>query len=545
MSLDSLVNLAKGSELKFLFVGGKGGVGKTTSSSAIASLLATSSKKRVLLVSTDPAHSLGDAWKTSFSNVPTSPMPNLDVMEVDPKETMEAELATWVKFAKELEGGEEGNEDSKILQQVSQFQDWITGIPGIDEATALSSAITYIESGKYDLIVFDTAPTGHTLKLLALPAILEKGIEKLESWQTTIWGYWEAFKGLTSASGTKAKKKVNMKEEISQKLIKYKESIQKVGSMLQDQERTRFVVVCIAEFLSISETKRLLQELKKNKVRASHVIVNQLVVKDALSREELNQLESMAEVGNLQMNQILLKKTIHACRLTTARKDIQHKYLAALKSCEETREILEGICEVPLLAEEVTGIEALSRFSKLLVTNSFVTSNEEENGGTSIVENSPSLGDVVRIMGLEKSPNLNGLEGKIISDVDMNTGRYGVSIVYQGKTKSVALQPKNISIVRAVEFPEPSKKQPRLSEAKSDTLASDESGNDSNPISQNTMNKAMTVLEDPEVKEMIEQNPRVKAAVEDVIANPANFMKYLSDPELSPFIMKAVSKLNV
>lgn len=74
-------------------------------------------------------------------------------------------------------------------------------IPGIDEATALAKAIEHIESGKYDLIVFDTAPTGHTLKLLALPEILQAGIEKLESWQSTMWGMWEAVKGMGSGRG--------------------------------------------------------------------------------------------------------------------------------------------------------------------------------------------------------------------------------------------------------------------------------------------------------------------------------------------------------
>jgi len=545
MSLNSLVNLAKGKDLKFVFVGGKGGVGKTTSSSAIATLFATISQKRVLLVSTDPAHSLGDAWGTSFSNVPISPMPNLDVMEVDPKETMEAEVATWVKFAKELEEGE-SNEDSKIMQQVSQFQDWISGIPGIDEATALSSVINHIESGKYDLIVFDTAPTGHTLKLLALPEILEKGIEKLQSWQTTIWGYWEAFTGLTSGSKSSvAKNKANMKEEVSQKLIKYKENIQKVGTMLQDQERTRFVVVCIAEYLSVSETQRLLQELKKNKVLASHIIVNQLVVKNALSREELNELESMAEVGNLQMNQSLLKKTVHACQLTTSRKVIQEKHMNSLKSFEETQELLDGICEVPLLPEEVTGIDAICRFSNLLVTNDVMLTSEKdgEQNAVPTVKNAPDLGCVVRIMGLQKAPHLNGLEGKIISGVDETSGRYGVSIPYQGKTKSVALLPKNISIVHASDEKvslEPTRKQPRLSEDESD-----DSGNNGPPISQNTMNKAMGVLEDPEIKEMIEKNPRLKEVVQDVIENPANFLKYLADPERSPFITKAMSKLKM
>ena len=100
MSLDSLLHSAlgrDGDDLKFVFVGGKGGVGKTTSSSAIATLLAEQCNKRVLLVSTDPAHSLSDAFRCEFSNEPKSPgVENLHVMEVDPTETMEVSTLIWL-----------------------------------------------------------------------------------------------------------------------------------------------------------------------------------------------------------------------------------------------------------------------------------------------------------------------------------------------------------------------------------------------------------------------------------------------------------------
>jgi len=550
-SLDSLIEAVQNDGLKFIFVGGKGGVGKTTTSSAIASLLASVCNKRVLLVSTDPAHSLGDAWRTSFSNVPTSPVFNLDVMEVDPKETMDKELSTWVQYAKEFEGGSgDGTDgDSAIMKQVSGFQEWLSGVPGIDEATALSSAIAYIDSGKYDLIVFDTAPTGHTLKLLALPDILEKGIEKLQSWQTTLWSYWDVFKGLSAGQTDSATKKISIKDEVSQKLIDYKQNIQKVATMLQDQARTRFVVVCIAEFLSVSETQRLLQELENNKVKASHIVVNQLVVNDALSADELTQLEQMAEVGDIQMDQTLLKKTVHACRLTTARKAIQQKYLKVLKGYDEAKGLLDGICEVPLLAEEVTGIDAIVRFSHLLLTDRASNAIAIDGEDKPMMETKESkqdvlaVGDVVRVMGLEKSDYLNGLEGNIITKLNTKTGRYGVSIMYQGETKKIALHPKNISIVRSsdndLSSAEPSKKHQRVHENQETA--------DQNPpaVSQNTISKAMRVLEDPEIKEMIAKNPRLKDAVEDVLKNPANVMKYFADPELSPFIMKAMGKLNL
>jgi len=558
MSLNSLIESADRNEIKFVFVGGKGGVGKTTSSSAIACLLASRANKRVLLVSTDPAHSLGDAWKMKFTNSPKSPMKNLDVMEVDPKETMDGELQSWIEYSRDLLGEDESSDD--MMKKINSFQDWLTGIPGIDEATALSSAIRHIESGEYDIIVFDTAPTGHTLKLLALPEILEQGIEKLQSWQTTMYGYWEAFKGLTvEGSTSKAKKRANAKKEISKKLENYKQQIQKVALMLQDKVRTRFVVVCIAEYLSISETQRLLQELVKHEVKASHVIVNQLVVNDALSSEELNELELKIADGGLDLGHTLLQKTIHACRLTTARKGIQQKYLGVLKECDETKG-LEGICEVPLLAEEVTGNNAITRFSQLLVTENVScddssncksatlsapsslydtelahkNNNESADGVSNKSPQSFTTGDTVQILGLEKAPHYNELSGKITKGLDTKTLRYGVELTYNGNKKILSLQAKNLSLVSGS-----SNKKPKVG----NKIGANGKTSGGESAFESTISKAKKVLEDPEIKEMIAQNPRAKDAVEDVMQNPMNFVKYLSDPELSPFLQKVMSKL--
>lgn len=576
MSLDSLLWDAVGgkddgkitdqqSDLKFIFVGGKGGVGKTTSSSAIATLLARRCNKRVLLVSTDPAHSLGDAFRSSFSNRPTSPdLPNLHVMEIDPTDSMKAEMEKWAKLADEVSGG--GTEND-LVKNIHSFQEWLSGIPGIDEATALASAIRHIESGEYDVIVFDTAPTGHTLKLLALPEILAAGIEKLQSWQSSIWGFVETFKSFRpGAAGAASKRKVDAKAEVAARLEEYKRVIQKVAMMLQDELRTRFVVVCIAEYLSISETQRLLQELKKNRVRVSNVIVNQLVVDQALAKEELEELEGLAEVGSLHLAQELLGKTVHACRLTTARKGIQEKYLGQLKSFPEAQGILDGICEVPLLPEEVTGNAALERFGGLMVSD---PPNLESTGESAAAKDrgvakplyddqlaskeapvehkhpidwTPSVGDYVSIHGLAKSAQYNGLNGTIISGLDEETGRFGVALDYEGKKKKLALQLKNLSLE------EKAKKLKKSPDSKSDSgggvaAESGSSREGQSLVSEENVNKAKGILEDPEIKEMIAQNPRFKEAVEDVMENPMSFMKYLMDPEMSPLISKAMEKL--
>ena len=539
MSLDSLVQTP---DLKFIFVGGKGGVGKTTSSSAIASLLATN--RRVLLVSTDPAHSLGDAWRTKFGNVPKRVIDEtsnggsiLDIMEVDPQESLQSELKHWTEVSKELFASV-GDGDGDMSAKVGQFQEWLSGIPGIDEATALSTAIKHIESGNYDTIVFDTAPTGHTLKLLALPEILEQGIDKLQSWQSTLWGYWQAFKTAgSSGSLSKAQKRANLQQQVTDRLQNYKQGIQKVALMLQDQQRTRFVVVCIAEFLSVSETQRLLQELAKNKVVASHIVVNQLV-QDALNTQDLAELESLAEIGNVQLPSELLKKTVHACRLTSARQSIQQKYLQDLKNFPETQSMLDGICEVPLLAEEVTGIDAIRRFAKLLAKNAASSVAADSSGGNlyddliAAKNRTFRTGDRVQITGLAKSPQYNDLEGKVTTPLQ-DTGRYGVKVVLQSegspkKTKTLSLLPQNIVLIEHSE-----KKMQTATEDAADTPMS------INPI----MDKAKKVLEDPEIKELVAQNPRFKAAVEECLASPMNVMKYLSDPEMSPLISKAMSKM--
>lgn len=477
-------------------------------------------------------------------------------MEVDPAETMERELHKWTDLMEGLavsssSSSRDNDKNTTTLQQKLQnFHEWLSGIPGIDEATALSSAVTHIESQKYDLIVFDTAPTGHTLKLLGMPEVLQQGIEKLQSWQSTLWNYWEVLKGLGSGgvSYSSSKKRVDVKDQVAKLLEEYKLGIQKVACMLQDQDRTRFVVVCIAEFLSVSETRRLLIELKKNQVKASHVIVNQLVIENALSTRELSELEALAEVGNLQLNQTLLGKTVHACRLTTARKGIQEKYLDMLKSFPEVRDI-DGICEVPLLAEEVTGNEALVRFADYMVDNPPVVSNvtlandtrpiklyedqigkDDNNGNVDEKKQesnntlwTPTIGDAVRITSLEKSAQYNGLEGTVVSTLDTETNRCGIRVEFAGQVKTLALQVKNLELLHDSKKARIEKQQPAISEE--------------------NVNKAKELLDDPEIKTLIDANPKFRMAVEDVLKNPMNFMKYLTDPEMSPLISKAMSKL--
>jgi len=565
-------------DLKFIFVGGKGGVGKTTSSSALAAQL--SHERKVLLISTDPAHSLGDAFLMKFSSKPTTipNLPNLQVMEIDPSATLSTELSEWADLAAKAGFSDDMN------AKMRGFQEWLSGVPGIDEATALSSAIDHIESGEYDLIVFDTAPTGHTLKLLGLPEIINAGLEKLESWQSTIWGYWQMIKGGGDSNI------VNAKKEISLRLRRYKHSIGKVAKMLQDTQRTRFVLVCIAEFLSISESRRLLDELKQQKVMASHIIVNQLVQIEFTPNE-------VQAVLKTQTNPSLSEKVKAALFLTSARHGIQSKYLTELKQSREAKGLT--ICEVPLMSNEVTGADALRKFSNYLVSEKFQQRDMEElkgaathcklyddfidcddmddeqsktNNVVGVSDNNAmdtfNVNDQVIIQNMVNQVDMNGLQGKITQQT--KDGRYGVLLTYKGERKQLVFSPDQLKHAKesaaARAAGEADDTRPQTAPAAGGampfaglgglggqgvplTLGPQPTGAAANPLGglggmggPENMGKMMQLLQDPEIMAEMKK-PKISAALQDVMMNPGNFMKYLQDPEVSPVIMKAMGKL--
>lgn len=141
---------------RLLWVGGKGGVGKTTVAASLA-VLAASRGKRVLVVSTDPAHSLGDVFDRQLGDTPRRLLPNLDAMEIDPDREVEAHLARVVAQMRRYAAPE-------MMQELERQMRLTRQSPGTQEAALLErlARLMVDDEAPYDVIIFDTAPTGHT-----------------------------------------------------------------------------------------------------------------------------------------------------------------------------------------------------------------------------------------------------------------------------------------------------------------------------------------------------------------------------------------------
>jgi len=341
----SLKNLIDQKSLQWVFVGGKGGVGKTTTSCCLGIQMAKE-RKKVLIISTDPAHNLSDAFSQKIGREPTPivSIPNLCAMEIDARDDME-------KMQKSLEDAtgtsEVDDADSPIASLMSELTN---SIPGIDEAMSFSELMKQVQNLDYDVVVFDTAPTGHTLRLLSFPTILDKALGKMMELKDRFGGL------IGQAAGLMGSSPGNVQEMLIGRLEETRSIINKVNQNFQDPEVTTFVCVCIPEFLSIYETERLVQELSKFGIDSHNIVINQVLFpeKDA---------EELGEWFDNNKNS-LPKEAKEICSKMMARKRMQDKYIG---QCFDLYGDDFHVVLMPLLDYEVRGVEKLKGFSDSLI----------------------------------------------------------------------------------------------------------------------------------------------------------------------------------
>ena len=254
---------------EFVLYGGKGGVGKTTCAAATA-LKRARDDGPTLVVSTDPAHSLSDVFDADVGPEPTRVRDEaaLWAVEVDPGERIGQYRGQLTAALDELE-------DLGISLDESDVDDVIeAGVaPGTDEAAAMDLFLDYMDDPRFEYIVFDTAPTGHTLRLLKLPDVMSSAMGKLISVRSQVSSLADSVRSFVGG----AEDDEEGGTEVDVDLDELKARMERVADALRDPERTEFRVVLIPETMAVLETERLLAELDAYDVPAGRAVVNKVI----------------------------------------------------------------------------------------------------------------------------------------------------------------------------------------------------------------------------------------------------------------------------
>lgn len=332
--------LTLAAERRVLFLGGKGGVGKTTVASAVA-LAAAREGRRALVVSTDPAHNLGHLWGQRIGDRAT-PLGDgvggrLRGLEIDPDATTDRHLKDVAHTLKRLM-------PDNLAGEVDKHMDLSRRSPGTHEAAVLERMTELVEMGMqdYDLVVFDTAPSGHTARLMALPEVMTAWTDgllnrreksaKLGAAMRGLDRDREADRGKTLLGSSAPRDPIEERDdEIRSILLRRRDRLAGLREVLVDSALSSFAIVLAAERLPVLETIELHEELTRTGVDIGALVVNK---------------RSPADRGDF----------------LARRRAVEDEHLVTLRDALPR----VPLQEVPLGEEDVVGPAALERFATLL-----------------------------------------------------------------------------------------------------------------------------------------------------------------------------------
>ena len=316
MSVQDLGFLDEG-ERRILMFCGKGGTGKTTSSSVTAVHFAQRGY-RTLLISTDPAPSLSDILEIDVGGeiTPIPDAPGLSAVELD--------YDLVVELWKERYGAEVYDLVSSFLPVEEDIIEYIAGAPGIDQEFALGYLYDLYAGDDHDVIVWDTAPAGGTLALIKLQDTFYRHLGEAARMYVRVRSALDAL--------TRGTKKNPLRI-----IAKWEELSKNVLDMMKD-ETTQAIVVTNPEALCVAQTSRVVNDLEKFGIRVGGIVLNRVLTEEA---------------ADSPFNRNL--------------REVQLKYI------EEVNESYRGklpIAQIPLMGFEVKGVEALKRLEKVLYASS-------------------------------------------------------------------------------------------------------------------------------------------------------------------------------
>lgn len=251
--------------MRIILYTGKGGVGKTSISAATAVKLAREGKK-VMIMSTDQAHSLGDSFGVLLNGIPQTVAPNLDALEIDVVDENEKAWGNFKGFFKELltsraEGGIEAEE--------------LLVFPGLEELFALFKILEIYENDQYDVLIVDCAPTGETLALLKFPELFGDVISKALPMKR------KAAKIARPIVKTLTKLPMP-KDEVFDDFERLMDKLERLQALMLNKDIVSLRIVTTPEKIVISETKRNFTCLHLYNYNVDAIIVNKVYPEEAL-----------------------------------------------------------------------------------------------------------------------------------------------------------------------------------------------------------------------------------------------------------------------
>ncbi len=308
--------------LKYVFFGGKGGVGKTVMAGAAAVALAQQGK-RVLLASTNPVHSLSGMLNQDVfgKETPVEGVPNLWAYEIDTRDTIERskqeikEKIEWFLKYAEIKG------------RADEFVESATMNPAFEESAMFENMIDLMFADEYEVYVFDTAPTANARRLLGMSSVYSLWVNKM------LQSRKEAQEMKLRLSFSKKKEE---EDPLMDYLLKFRDRMERAKVLLTDPEKTAFFFVTLPEALPIAVIKRFINWFHEFGIPVGGVIVNMLI--DA------------SEVSD-QADEFILNRI-----------KMQEEYMKEIE--KEFGDMVRAV--IPLFETEVRGIEMLKRMADLL-----------------------------------------------------------------------------------------------------------------------------------------------------------------------------------
>ncbi|MEB3356523.1 MAG: ArsA family ATPase [Synechococcales bacterium] len=242
---------------QLIIVGGKGGVGKTTVSAAIAWGMAHRHPDRnVRVISIDPAHSLGDAFGLTLSHEPQAIAPNLSGQEIEAEVVLDQFRDDYLWELAEMMSGDIGEDAIQLAYGPEAWRQIVAqSLPGIDEMLSLLSIMELLEKKEQDLIILDTAPTGHLLRFLDMPTALG-------DWLAWIFKLWLKYQDVVG------------RVELMGRLRTLRKRVVDAQKKLKDPAHTEFIGVLQNQSAIIAEAERLSQSVTKMGVCQRYVVQN-------------------------------------------------------------------------------------------------------------------------------------------------------------------------------------------------------------------------------------------------------------------------------